>query len=172
MSHQTKNPKPSSTKAPRYLVRKANLNDIDGLLPVIKELFDASPYYGHTEFSEKRVRESVTYLIVEDDSKGVVLLVEDTQENTFVGCMVCFATTPLFTYEKLAIEFCLYIQPEHRNKESGRILMDAYEQWAELAGCSTVQYGVMSTSPEELKTIYEKRDAKPLETLYYKKIRN
>lgn len=95
------------------------------------------------------------------DPNSVVLLYED--KGMIAGRVVPF----LFGPQLVAAEIGWWVEPEHRKSGTGKVLIKAFEDWAEDQGCEIV---IMASLSEELEKFYEKTGYKIVERMYMKEL--
>lgn len=158
---------PKDTTRPSHpTLRQARLDDIPVLMNMAQKLG-----VGPLEMLEPDPEETRIALetFIASDQKDVLMLVSHIDDRP-VGCIAAYAFSPLFTKNKIAVEVFWYLEEEHRKGRRGLDMMKAFEYWAKLVGCKAVQYGWLVTSPESMKTLYEKTGAVFAEETYYKKV--
>lgn len=143
----------------------AGLNDIDDILELAKEFHVETPY-SPLNLDLTKIRVSLEKFIIEQGTDHLVLL--SKSEGKVVGVLAAYAYEPLFSRERMAIELFWYLKPEFRRGSRGTEMMDAYEYWARKAGCVLVQYGVLASSPDGMKKLYERRGMDLTEQIYQK----
>lgn len=148
-------------------LRHAGMKDIPYVIEFGKKIWYESPYARFT-VDEKATREQIERFIIEGQEDYLVLLSHD--EGKPVGTLVAYAFKPLFSSDKAAVEVCWWLEPEYRTSKRAIEMMDAYEYWAKLVGCKVVQYGLLTSSPQRMTKLYEKRGAKLAETVYHKEL--
>lgn len=146
-------------------LRFAGLNDIDDILVLAKKLYHGSPYASLT-INEEKIRGLLEKIIVEGGRDYLVLLSYDGDRT--VGVLVGHAYEPVFSTDKVAIEMLWYLEPEFRNGVRGRDMMDAYEYWAKGVKAKVVQYGLLSSSPEGMASLYKRRGLDRVEQIFQK----
>jgi hypothetical protein len=152
---------------PHKTLRHATLDDIPWIITEASKEFQESPYI---EFGVNRAkaRQLLEKLIIEGQENGVVLLSYDGSK--IVGCLAAYAFSPLFSTNRIATECLWFLSEEYRKTARGLDMMKAYEYWAKLVGCTHVQYGLLSTSPERMKSLYDRTGAKMTEQIFTKRL--
>lgn len=150
-------------------IRHATLEDIPDIIAFGKELIEGSSYE-ILQMDPAKARQTLEKFIVEAGTTYLCLVVED-EEAGVVGAIAGHAFTPLFSSTKTAAEVFWYLSPAHRKGRRGKDMMEAYEYWAKLSGCSTVHYGLLQTAQEGLGRLYERGGAVKTETVYVKDLK-
>ncbi len=148
-------------------LRHARLDDVPQLIELARGLSEGSPMEALSIDFEK-TRAGIEKAII-SDQKDWLALVSHVEDKP-VGVLVAYCFEPIFSKKKLAVEVFWYLDPEHRLGRRGIEMMQAYEYWAKLVGCDVVQYGWLVSSPEGMKTLYERAGAKLAEHVYYKSL--
>lgn len=148
-------------------LRHATLDDIPWIITKATEEFKDSPYF---EFgvSKPKARELLEKLVVEGQEKSIVLLSHDN--GLPVGCLAAYSFSPLFSTNKIATECLWFLEEAYRKTARGLDMMKAYEYWANLVGCSHVQYGLLSTSPDRMASLYARTGAQMTEQIFTKRL--
>lgn len=151
-------------------LRFATLEDVPRLLEIGAELYSGSPIE-MIGYDRKKVREGLETAII--DTRKFLALVStkktgDTEE--IVGALVAYHFLPIFSNNRVACELLLWLDPEHRRGRRGLDLMEGYEHWARLMGCTVVQYGFLANSPPKMETLYERTGAVFAEKMFFKRI--
>lgn len=151
---------------PNLKIRLAQTEeDIDSVIELSKDFFNASPYSKSVEFSERRVKEVIRSCLL--SPLGCVILLE-TDTGTSVGMLIAAASTTIFSEDLLAQELAWWVDPQYRGRESLH-LIEAYEEWAAVIGCRLIALGSI---PEltELDKLYRRLGYTPKEQSYIKEI--
>lgn len=148
-------------------LRHASLDDIPDLIKMGKILYEGSSY-ANLRLDESRIRMMLEKFIIEGTENFLVLISHDNGKP--VGSLVAYAFQPLFSSEKMATEVLLWLEPDYRTTQRGKELLDAYEYWAKLIGCTAVQYGLLSTADPRLAKFYERRGAEEIEKVYVRRL--
>lgn len=148
-------------------LRHATLDDVPAILSMAEKLYKDSPMEKMSLDYDKTRRE-IEKVIVNNGAEYLALV--SYEEDKAVGAIIAYTLTPVFSSDKIAIEIFWYLDPEYRKGTRGIAMMKAYEYWAKLVGCRIVQYGWLVSSPESLKTIYDKTGAVLSEQVYYKEL--
>jgi hypothetical protein len=148
-------------------LRHASLDDIPWIIEKAVQEFHDSPYLGFG-VDKIKARQLLEKIIVEGQDKGFVLI--SHAEGKPVGCLVAYSFQPLFSQQKVATEALWFLLEEYRKTSRGLDMMKAYEYWAKLVGCSHVQYGLLSTSPARMQSLYDRTGAVQTEKIFTKRI--
>lgn len=146
-------------------LRFATLEDIPAIMKIAEELYKTSPYRVF-KLNPDKARAMLEKAIVEGPKKFLVLL--SYHADKVVGVLVAYAYTPIFSSTQTCNEILWYLTPEYRTGKRGLAMMKAYEYWARKAGCEVIQYGILSTSPEGMKKLYERNGLVEVERFYNK----
>ena len=150
------------------MIKIATLEDLPGLLKVLKNFFDASPFDSLTEFDYAIAAETAKKIIEGPKESGVILLY--LKENTVKGVIAGLCHQMFFSRDRVATELCWWVDEDARSKES-LDLIEAYEFWAEKVGCTiTTMANLTGETGERLDKYYKRRGYTPLETAYGKKV--
>lgn len=146
-------------------LRLATLNDVPWIVSHAQKQFSSSKY-ANMDVDLSKAQQMIEKFIIEGKDEYLVLI--SHQEGTPVGCLAAYAFAPIFSTRRIAVEVCFFIEDEFRKSKRGFELMDAYEYWSKLVGCKSCQYGLLESSPERMKELYERRGAYATETVYMK----
>lgn len=150
------------------MIKIATLEDLPGLLKVLKNFFDASPFNGLTDFDVVIATETATKIIQGEKENGIVLLY--LKEGVVKGVLAGLCHQMFFSKDKVATELCWWVDEDARGRDSLE-LISAYEFWAEKVGCTiTTMANLTGTTGERLDKYYKRRGYTPLETAYGKKV--
>lgn len=146
-------------------LRFATLNDIPWIISEAKKQFLDAPYFAFG-VDDRKVRQLFEKLIVEGQEHSIILISHDGGKP--VGALAAYAFEPMFSHNKIAIECLWFLLDDYRKGSRGRDMANAYEYWAKLVGCSHVQYGLLSSSPQRMASLYEKIGAAETERIFMK----
>jgi GNAT superfamily N-acetyltransferase len=146
-------------------LRFATLNDVPWIVSHAQEQFSQSKY-ANLEVDIIKSQQMMEKFIIEGKDEYLVLI--SHEEGRPVGVIAAYAFAPIFSTRRIAVEVCFFIEEPYRQSKRGVGLMEAYEYWAKLVGCKTCQYGLLESSPERMKELYERRGAYATETIYMK----
>lgn len=142
-------------------VREATLTDKDGICALALESWSDAPFRD-VEPNVERIAQSAEWFLTSPDTGGWVL----TDGEQIIGVLGLLLTCHLFTGQKLAIEWWLWIRPEARNG-SGLMLIKSAEKWAKERGASAIQ--LIAPSPT-FRSLCERLGYAPIEMLYQKEL--
>lgn len=165
MSFGVPEPEEVATPIVHQTLRHATLSDIPELMALSEKLIVGSPME-LIGYDLPKIREQLEYFIINSGVEHLVLVSYDGDK--IVGVLAAYAFEPIFSNTRIACEVLWYLSPEYRKGRRGIEMMDAYEYWAKLVGCKVVQYGWMISSPQGMKPMYERRNAKLFEEVYCK----
>lgn len=146
-------------------LRFATLDDVDWIVQNGIQEFKDSPYFDFG-VDQRKTRALFERLIADGQNDAVVLISHDA--GSPVGVLAAYAFQPLFSRSKIAIECLWFLTESNRKGSRGHDMMKAYEYWARLVGCSHVQYGLLTTSPERMEILYRKTGATETERIFTK----
>lgn len=150
------------------MIKIAELEDLPGLLNVIKNFFDNSPFNGLTEFNPSIASDTAKRILQGPKENGIILLY--LKDGVVKGVLAGLAHELFFSADKVATELCWWVDEDARGRDSLE-LIEAYEFWAEKVGCSIVSMANLTgTTGERLDKYYKRRGYTPLETAYGKKV--
>ena len=91
-----------------------------------------------------------------------------TWEEKPIGMLAAISDRPLFSDQLIAEELVWWVEPEYRGKSS-LSLLEAYEQWAQMMGCTGVRMACLEDlNGNAVGRIYERNGYKKKESAYYK----
>lgn len=146
-------------------LRHATLEDVPHILDLAETLFEDSSY-NDIKLDRLKARQNLEKFIIEAGVEYLCLISIDGEKT--VGVLAAYAFKPLFSSEKIAVEVLWYLEEAARKSTRGVEMMEAFEYWAKLVGCKTVQYGFLESSPKGMINLYLRRGAKKTETVYTK----
>jgi GNAT superfamily N-acetyltransferase len=154
---------PGITKGTHPTLRLATLEDVPYILDLSKKLYQESPYKG--TLNPTKMRAHLERAVIE---RGKYLVLVSFDGDKVVGAVVAYTYQPLFSDDWIAIEVLLYLEKTYRASTRGVELIEAFEYWAKMAGCQSVQFGVLTGFPKALEKLYERRGGEMTERLYTK----
>ena len=157
-------------KISRLTVRLATLADVEDLCRLSHELYLTSRMDQDLSWDAQKLRGHISGFISGEPSKFCSLVSFDKKTNKTVGGLMATWIEPYFTSDKQAIEVMMYLKPEYRKGRQGIDLMDAYEHWAKLVGCTSVSYGYLDQAPERVRRLYERRGFTYGEVVFWRHI--
>ncbi|HWU35464.1 MAG TPA: GNAT family N-acetyltransferase [Methylovorus sp.] len=119
-------------------VRKALGSDIPTLCRLGK-LYHAESQYQQLPFSAYKLSVMIATLMRNDEC---VLVLE--KSGQVIGGVLGVVFDHWFSTAKVAMDYCIYVLPEHRRGRSGAMLIKAYVEWAKLQGAEVIQMGISS----------------------------
>lgn len=148
-------------------LRHATLDDLPEIFELAKDLFTGSPMEG-MRFSPRKIQSKILQAVSSGFEDYLVIVAED--EGKIVGALAAYCYEPIWSDQKIACEVLWHVKPEYRKGRRGLDMMDAYEAWAKSRGCVFAQYGILSSSPQTMPALYEKRGCVLAEHIYYKAV--
>lgn len=151
-------------------IRAATLADMDELIDLIKEFKDDTPYADQI-ISDEHFVTFLTHYLTPRPAEHIVLVLE--KNNEIVGLIAGAITAGLhfFSENKVAGELAWYVSPAHRNGTGPIRLLHAYEDWAELMGCTKVSLSVLETEHRPtLSKMYRKLGYNSVEETFVRDI--
>lgn len=150
------------------MIKIATLEDLPGLLIVLKNFFDNSPFVGLTEFDEVIASDTAKNIIGGRKEDGIILLY--LKNGEIKGVLAALAHTMMFSNTRVASELCWWVDEDARGRDSLE-LIEAYEFWAHRVGCDLVTMANLTgETGERLDKYYKRRGYTPLETAYGKRV--
>jgi GNAT superfamily N-acetyltransferase len=130
---------------PEIHVREAVSGDIDGLLPLLKELFSIEADFC---FNEDLQRHGLTMMIDPCESRCMLIA---SAGNRIIG--MASIQTLISTAEggRSGIVEDVVVTPEWRGKGIGRCLLEAIETWAHAKGLKRIQLLADTTNKQALE---------------------
>lgn len=158
--------------APKPIVhktlRQGRLDDIPYLIEFGRKIYNGSPME-FMALDEKKAVAKLEEALIASPAQQIVLI--SHVDDVPVGTLVAYAFEPVFSSEKIAVEVLWYLDEEYRKGRRGIEMMEAYEYWAKMVGCSVVQYGWLVSSPVNMPKLYERTGAELSEQVYYKRLK-
>lgn len=156
---------PNSQDVPPYNLRLAEPSDIEQLLKMGKEFYDASPFPQFVEWDE----DSAAVYIFGILDAGIIIVAETSDTNEMVGMIGMLYTPFPYNSEKMmASEVAFYIAPEHRHSGLAVAMKECAETSAELEKCGLISFMSLSSSPKGIERLYKQFGFRPIETAYLK----
>ena len=121
----------------RGAIRQAEFGDVDAVADLAAAL--AMSF----EFSAARFRENYQSLLAEEDA--CLLLAVDGHES--VGYLLGFRHLTFYANGPVGWVEEIVVRDEERGRGIGRILMNAFEQWAAAQGCALVALATRRAAP-------------------------
>ena len=109
------------------MLRRATHKDIPELIEMGKALYDEGNWKSQ-RFNAAKVSVTIDALI----NTGFVAVYETNGQ--IVGMMGGALLESYFSTDYIAIDYCLYVRPEHRGSMAAVRLIDAYVKWATSEG--------------------------------------
>jgi len=139
-------------------IRVATLEDLKTLEKMAFKFISVSPY---AEMSDTNVIKDFILTLLKTPANQAIILIGD-------GGMIGGITMPfLYGTGKMATEVAWWVDEDKRNTGLGKELIEAFEYWAEKAGCKFI---TMVSLDEDLGKYYEKRGYTLHERSYLKVI--
>ena len=150
-------------------LRLATTEDVDVVLRFALDFYKASPYK-LMRFDRRKATEFLCSVIHSGHTIGLALIaLEDSKP---VGILIGVQAEPVFSGVEMATELAWWVDPECRDRSAGRLMLDAYEDWALRVGCSYVQVAsLVDLSPVELEEFYKSRHYVQAENSFMKVIK-
>jgi GNAT superfamily N-acetyltransferase len=118
-------------------VRRAGVGDADGVAGLAAELSMSF------EFSPERFRASYQALLAADDA--CLLLAVDGHGP--LGYLLGFRHLTFYANGPVGWVEEIVVRPQDRGRGTGRVLMSAFERWAEEQGCALVALATRRAAP-------------------------
>ena len=142
------------------MIKVATEEDIETIMKLAKNFMEHANYYQQVDLDKSR--ELALNFIKGDKKERIILLYDD------IAMLVGMATPFVFGKALVASELVWWVEPQARNKEIGRALLEAFEYWAkEKAGCG---FMTMSCLDNSVAKFYESNGYKLYEYAYFKEL--
>jgi N-acetylglutamate synthase-like GNAT family acetyltransferase len=142
-------------------IRIATEADLPVILDMAMKFVENSNYLSYA--SKDKIERIVKSFIEADKTNSIIFLYEDK------GMLVATSTPFIFGEDiKLATEIAWWVEPDARMSGIGKILLNAFEYWAEKIGCRMLS---MSCLDDSVAKFYEKNGYKLYERTYFKEIK-
>jgi L-amino acid N-acyltransferase YncA len=129
------------------MIRLATENDIDRMVE-IGEKFAAETTYRTVEYSKERIEATIKILI----KAGFCMVAE--KDGVIVGGMMGDVFTPWYSNDRMGIDYCIYIEPEHRNGLMAVKMIKKFEQWCISMGAKQIRPGI-GTGNRSVSRLYK-----------------
>jgi GNAT superfamily N-acetyltransferase len=129
------------------MIRQATADDIQSLVVLGKIMHDETSYK-HVEYAPEKVAKTCQLMI----TNGFLMVAE--KDGEVVGVMMGDVVTPWYTDERMGIDYCLYIYPEHRNGLIAVRLIKKFEEWCIAMGATQIRPGV-GTGDKNVSRLYK-----------------
>lgn len=147
-----------------YNIRKARMADLNQLVFMSRKFWEGSPY---TEFSFGSDKIAAFFRTNMDDDTCFIWVA--THNNKPIGMLVAKAVQLIFSHDYSAAEVAWFIEEEHRQKAAVSLrLLAAYNNWIKEKGFKAGTLAMLSTSPTQVKEVYNRLGYKPVEISYQK----
>lgn len=89
--------------------------------------------------------------------------------KNIVGVLLGYASTPLFSRDRISAELAWYVDPEYRNVKDGLALLKAFEDWSKEVNC---RYCSMMDihNLRDMSPLYKRKGYKMTEKTYTKEL--
>jgi hypothetical protein len=133
-------------------VRQARLHDERAVLDLARRAH-AESIWAEEAFDELRASSTFHSIVRHSNSTVLLLCVEDT----VVGILVASLQLSYFSLDYDAVETLFYIDREHRTSTAVRMMVKAYEQWAQTMGATAVHLSMSQLKDaERITALYGK----------------
>lgn len=145
-------------------LRLATYADFDDIKRMALDFHRASPY-GHLVVDVEKLEKTLQGLL--DSEDGLILLVSD-EEGLPVGCLAGHLSEMIFSKSKVASEIIFWMDRPHQISFR---LIDAFEYWARLRGCTHVHMSLLGDETgDRLGKIYNRKGYVNSERAYLKEL--
>jgi GNAT superfamily N-acetyltransferase len=117
------------------MIRNATPEDIAAVVEMGVMMVDETSYK-HVTYSPERVEATCKILI----ANGFIAVAE--KDGEVVGAMLGDVYTPWYTTDRMGIDYCIYIKPEHRSGLMAVRLIKRFEEWCIAMGATQIRPGV------------------------------
>ena len=118
------------------MIRPAELKDVPGIINLGQRIHWASAFKSRPYRPERVAQRSVQYINRDDYT---ILLAE--YQGLIVGIIPAWISDSAFTFDRIACEEVIYVQPEYRRFRYGIQLIRAYINWAKSQGANDIRIG-------------------------------
>lgn len=141
------------------MIKIASEEDLPLLHEMSLKFGEASPYKDLV--NQQTIKDVVSDIVRGDNNSTLALMFEDK------GMLLGITSKFLFGDRKLATEVAWWVEPEHRKSKIGPQLLEYFEYWAKVVGCTMV---TMISIDDTLGKYYEKQGYTLTERSYMKVI--
>lgn len=148
-------------------LRIATLEDREAVMGMAYSFYKSSPYKD-IPLDGAKVVSTVRDFIGSPNT--LCLLALDELTGTPIGVIAGHISEMIFSTQRMASEAMWWIDPKHRGLGSFE-MMEAFEYWAKLKGCTHVQMSLLGdTTGDRLTKIYNKKGYTRSEVAFIKEI--
>ena len=126
------------------MIRKGKEEDIERIIEMGLRLTKESSY-SNTIMSPERVRTTCETLI----THGFFVVAE--KDGEVIGAMLGDVYQPWHSFDKIGIDYVLYVEPEHRNGMIAAKMIRNFESWCKSMGAKQVRPGVGTGNPSGIR---------------------
>ena len=140
-------------------LKKATSDDYSIILSMVWTYACSSPY--KDKVNTLAIDTLVKEFLTEDDKAVFYVLCDEVPVGFLAGAALPF----ILGLDTVATELAWWVHPESRLKGVGKVLLEAFEEWAKEVGCSMI---CLSSMDEETGEVYIKRGYSLKEYSYLK----
>ena len=118
------------------MIRPMTGDDVNEVIEMAAVMYRESANYRRMGFSPERVREMAAMVM-----QGGFAMVA-VKDGRLIGLMAGSLVQPVFSRDRMACDFLLYVLPQHRGGTAAIRLVNAYVQWAKQGGAKLITVGV------------------------------
>lgn len=108
------------------MIRHATTADIPAMLSLGRAMHAESPQFRAYSWSDSKMAALIEGLIQHQDGLAVVA----TDGGRVVGGVLGIITEQFFSYDRLAQDYAIFVEPGRRGAHVGRELVEAFKTWA------------------------------------------
>lgn len=138
-------------------IREATMNDGEVLIRLLCNFAAQSPYTNLVDFY--RIGQLAGSFIMDDDK--LALICEDQ------GMLLAMTMPFLWGTKSTATEMAWWVEPAHRKNGVGKALIERFQDWAKLKGCTAI---TLTSLDNSVNRLYDRLGYKLCEQTYIKEI--
>lgn len=125
------------------IVREVRLADFDRICDLTDKMMKESPFYNKLRFSRDMLKLFLQEAL--NDSTKYYLKAIDV-DGQVVGGMFCHAAMPVFSCDKIAEDFSLFVDADYRGKVGKGVvqLINGYLEWCKQNDVKVAVLGILS----------------------------
>lgn len=138
------------------MIRFATTDDMVWLLEMLYQFHEESPYK-HIPLNEGYVKGYLSG-ILEADKNQTILLIAETEDGIRAGFLAATKTVFHLTGTPIAAELAWWVEAPFRGTPAANKLKEAFEYWASVVGCKSIQMCTMTNQYHDILGRYYKRN--------------
>lgn len=145
------------------MIRDATPDDVPALVELGRQMAAESPRFSRLTYSPAKLDALFRMLIASPD--GLLLVAESKGDR--VGVMACMVADHWCAEGRMAMEFGLFIAPQHRGGMSAARMIRRYVQWARERGAADIGLGISTgVHAEQTASFYNALGLRPVGMLF------